>query len=153
MLTSLDCIEGATVVDLFAGSGAMGIESLSRGASRVVLVEASAEAVAVIRENLDVLGDEKSRATVVRSDALRYVAEAPSFDVALADPPYAYDHWPELMRLLVRRVGLLVAETGSPWEPGPGWETVKVKKYGGTVVSIAQPVIPVSVPRAEEGDI
>lgn len=153
MLTSLDCIEGATVVDLFAGSGAMGIESLSRGASQVVLVEASAEAVDVIRENLEVLGDDKVRATVVRSDALRYVADAPLFEVALADPPYAYDKWPELMALLSRRVGLLVAETGNLWDPGPGWETVKVKKYGGTVVSIAQPVIPVSVPRAEEGDI
>ncbi len=153
MLTSLDCIEGATVVDLFAGSGAMGIESLSRGASRVVLVDASAEAVAVMGQNLEVLGEDRARATVVRSDVLRYLADAPPFDVALADPPYAYDRWPELMALLVRRAGLVVAETGNPWDPGPGWETVKVKKYGGTVVSIAQPVVPVPVPRAEEGDI
>ena len=151
MLTSMDCIEGATVLDLFAGSGAMGIESLSRGATRAVMVDSSAEAVAVIRENLSVLGEGRDLATVVRSDVLRFLAHAPRFDVALVDPPYTYDHWPELLDLLAGRIDLVVAETGSPLEPGSGWETVKVKRYGGTVVSIAQPVSPVSVPSAEEG--
>ncbi|HET9075529.1 MAG TPA: 16S rRNA (guanine(966)-N(2))-methyltransferase RsmD [Acidimicrobiales bacterium] len=153
MLTSLDRIEGSTVLDLFAGSGALGIESLSRGAARAVFVDSSAEAVAAIRENLAVLGPDQDKATVVRSDALRFLAGAPGFDLVLADPPYSYDRWPELLDLLVGGTGLLVAETGSPWEPGPGWETVKVKKYGGTVVSIAQPAVPVSVPPAEEGEI
>ena len=138
---------------MFAGSGALGIESLSRGAAQAVFVDSSAEAVAAVRENLAVLGPGGAQATVVRSDALRFLAGAPRFDLVLADPPYNYDRWPELLRLLAGSAGMLVAETGSPWEPGPGWETVKVKRYGGTVVSIAQPVVPVPVPPAQEGEI
>lgn len=153
MLTSLDRIEGASVLDLFAGSGALGIECLSRGADRAVLVDSNPEAVSVIRQNLEVLGPDAARATVVRADALRYLAGAPRFDLVLADPPYGFEGWPELLGLLVGRCGLLVAETGSPMDPGPGWETVKVKSYGGTVVCIAQPVISASVPRAEEGEL
>ena len=153
MLTSLDRVEGATVLDLYAGSGALGIESLSRGAAGVVFVDSSPEAVETIRHNLGVLGPERTRAEVVRSDVLRYVADAPRFDLVLADPPYSFDRWPELLGLLVGRTDLLVAETGSPMDPGPGWETVKVKRYGGTVVCIAQPVIHASVPPAEEGEL
>jgi 16S rRNA (guanine966-N2)-methyltransferase len=153
MLTSLDRIEGARVLDLFAGSGALGIESLSRGAAEAVFVDSSPEAVAAVRANLGVLGAASARAAVVRSEALRYLSGASRFDLVLADPPYSYDRWPELLAALAGVAGLLVAETGSAWEPGPGWETVKVKKYGGTVVSIAQPVVPVSVPPAEEGEI
>ena len=153
MLTSLDRIDGAAVLDLFAGSGALGIECLSRGAESAVLVDSSPDAVAAIRHNLGVLGPDRDRATVVRSDALRYLADAPRFDLVLADPPYDFGRWPELLGLLAVRSGLLVAETGSPLDPGPGWETVKVKRYGGTVVCIAQPVIPVSVPHAEEGEL
>lgn len=152
MLNSMDCVEGATVVDLFAGSGALGIESLSRGAAGAVMVDSSADAVAAIRENLSVLGEARDRATVVRSDVMRYLAGAPTFDLALVDPPYAYGHWPELLGLLAERAALVVAETRSPLDMGPGWETVKVKRYGGTVVCIAQPVNPVSVPSAEEGE-
>lgn len=153
MLTSVDAVEGATVLDLYAGSGALGIESLSRGASSAVLVDSSAEAISTIRGNLAVLGEDGSRARVVRADAIQFLAGTHRFDVVLADPPYGFDRWPELLDLLVSRAGLLVAETGAPWEPGQGWETVKVRKYGGTVVSIAQPVVPVSVPGAEEGEI
>lgn len=151
MLTSMDAIEGATVLDLFSGSGALGIESVSRGAERAVLVDREPDAVAAIRDNVAVLGEESGRCAVVRSDALRYAAAAPRFDVVLADPPYEFDRWPELLDHLVGRTGLLVAETGGTWSPGPGWETVKVKSYGGTVVSVAQPAAPVPVPPAEEG--
>ncbi len=152
MLTSLDRVEGATVLDLYAGSGALGIECLSRGAAEAVFVDSSPDAVEAIRDNLEVLGADRERARVVRSDALRYLAHAPRFDLVLADPPYRFDRWEELLGLLVGRTQLLVAETGEPMEPGPGWETVKVKRYGGTVVCIAQPVISASVPRAEEGE-
>lgn len=146
MLSSLDRIEGATVLDLFAGSGALGIEALSRGAESAVLVERDGAAVATIRRNLQVLEDDASRATVVPADVLGYVARAPRFDLVLADPPYEFDGWTELLAELVGRAGLLVAETGwergtSPWSPGPGWETVKVKRYGGTVVTIAEPEV------------
>ncbi len=159
MLPSMDVIEGATVLDLFAGSGALGIECLSRGAESAVLVDQHPDAVATIQRNLHVLGDTASRATVVRSDALAYVATAPRVDLVLADPPYDFDRWDELLERLRPRAGMLVAETGwekggSLWAPGPGWETVKVKRYGGTVVAIAKP-IPVSpgTVAAEEGQI
>lgn len=155
ILASLDRLDGSDVLDLFAGSGALGIESVSRGAARAVLVDSGAEAVETIRANLDVLGAHRSRATVVRADVLRYLSSEPGpgpFDVVFADPPYAYDRWPELLERLAPRAALLVAETGSPWEPGPGWETVKVKRYGGTVVSIVQPVLRVSALPAREGE-
>jgi 16S rRNA (guanine966-N2)-methyltransferase len=79
----------ARVLDLFAGSGALGLEALSRGAVAVVFVENDPATLRVLRENVRVLGAE-SRSEVVRSDALRYVAglEEGAFDVAVADPPY-----------------------------------------------------------------
>ena len=152
MLESLGGLEGAEVLDLFAGTGALGIEAASRGAGRVVLVDHAADPVAVIRRNVEVLGPDAARCQVVRADALRYAGDAPRFDVVFADPPYDFDRWEGLLERLAPRAGLLVAETGSPWAPGPAWETVKVKTYGGTVVSIARPAVPVSVPRTEEGE-
>ncbi len=144
ILASMDAVEGATALDLFAGSGAFGVECLSRGAEAAVLVDHHAEAVAAIRQNLEVLGDDAERATVVRMDALAYARSAPPFDLVFADPPYRYTGWASLLEALAGRTGLLVAETGwdgaTPgWAPGPGWETVKVRRYGGTVVSIAKP--------------
>jgi 16S rRNA (guanine966-N2)-methyltransferase len=141
MLSSMDRLEDSAVLDLFAGSGALGIECLSRGARSAVMVDHAPEAVAAIRQNLAVLGPGGEKATVLRSDALAYASGAPFFDLVLADPPYGFERWNELLERLVSRTGLLVAETSaSPWSPGDGWETVKVKRYGGTVVSIAQPV-------------
>ncbi|MDE3205131.1 MAG: 16S rRNA (guanine(966)-N(2))-methyltransferase RsmD [Acidobacteriota bacterium] len=147
ILSSMDEVEGASVLDLFAGSGAMGVECLSRGADSAVLVERHPAAVEAIKRNLQVLGDDAARATVVRADALEYVRRAPDFDLVFADPPYRFDAWPQLLEALAGRCRLLVAETGwegatTPWSPGPGWQTVKARRYGGTLVSIAKPEIP-----------
>lgn len=157
MLSSMDVIEGAAVLDLFAGSGALGIECLSRGADSAVLVDRHAAAVATIRRNLEVLGEQAGRAKVVRSDAISYAATAPPFDLVLADPPYDFTQWDDLLELLHSRVGVLVAETGfekgdSPWSPGSRWETVKVRRYGGTLVTIIKPIpAPPCTAAAEEG--
>jgi 16S rRNA (guanine966-N2)-methyltransferase len=142
MLTSMDAVEGAAVLDLFAGSGALGIEALSRGAARATFVDQDRAAVAAIRANLLMVGDAAERAAVVCTDALRYAAAADTqpVDLTFADPPYRFDAWAGLLGALAARTGLLVAETGAEWDPGPGWETVKVKRYGGTVVTVAQPV-------------
>ncbi len=80
------------VLDLCAGSGALGIESLSRGASEATFVERNQGTIAIIRQNLKSLGAEDF-ATVIRGDAVKFVAniDAYSFDVAFADPPYADD--------------------------------------------------------------
>jgi 16S rRNA (guanine966-N2)-methyltransferase len=84
-------LDGARVLDLFAGSGAGAIEALSRGAASAVLVERDARAARVIGENLRRAGVE-DRATIVRRDAIAWLADAahaePGFDVVLMDPPY-----------------------------------------------------------------
>lgn len=84
-----DRVPGARVLDLFAGSGALGLEALSRGAEHAVFVENAPSALRALRANLDVL-DAGPRAEVVRADALRYVSglDAGAFDLAFADPPY-----------------------------------------------------------------
>ena len=88
-----DRIEGARVLDLFAGSGALGLEALSRGASHACFVESNRRVVAVLRANIERLGA-SGRATVRPVDAFRVVEEATkdrtrAWDIVLADPPYA----------------------------------------------------------------
>ncbi len=80
-------VEGATVLDLFAGSGALGLEALSRGARTATFVDLNQRSVAAIRANIAALGL-ADRAVVVRQDALRFVTRPVRFDLALADPPY-----------------------------------------------------------------
>jgi 16S rRNA (guanine966-N2)-methyltransferase len=82
-------VQGARVLDLFAGSGALGLEALSRGAAEATFVDSAAASVAAVRANLEALGGE---AEVRRSDALRFVraaaGEAQHYDLVLLDPPY-----------------------------------------------------------------
>ena len=83
-------IAGATVADLFAGTGALGLEALSRGAARVDFVDTEPAALALLQSNLTLLGALPSEAVLHRADAFR-VAEAHAaapWDLAFADPPY-----------------------------------------------------------------
>jgi 16S rRNA (guanine966-N2)-methyltransferase len=82
-------LPGARVLDLFAGSGALGLEALSRGAEHAVFVETAPAAVRALEANIGALGA-APRTALVRRDALRFAAalEAGSFDLAFADPPY-----------------------------------------------------------------
>jgi len=85
-------LDGARVLDLFAGSGAGGIEALSRGASAAVFVEKDQGAAAVIDANLRAAGLAGPTATVIRWDVVRWLGEANAeveFDLVLVDPPYA----------------------------------------------------------------
>lgn len=95
---------GARAVDLFAGSGALGIEALSRGAREVHFVESDRRAAEVIRRNLREL-DLEGRGTVVRRDCFRFLADRfpdrEPYDLALADPPYDGDAAVRLVRALV----------------------------------------------------
>jgi 16S rRNA (guanine966-N2)-methyltransferase len=140
MLESLDALAAAEVWDLFAGSGALGIEALSRGATRVSFVDTDAEARACIRANLVTTGFGPDRASVVGADVTRWVAAASTpADLVLADPPYSFAAWPALLGALGDRAGLVVAETGAPLELPAGWAAVRVKRYGSTVVTIGRP--------------
>ena len=132
MLNSLDAIDGATVVDLFAGSGAMGIEALSRGAARAVFVESDAAAIRVIDANLEATGL-SDRAAVRRADAATF---SEAVDVAFIDPPYAFDAWPALLDGLDARFAVI--ESDREVEAGAKWLVNKARRYGGTVVTLVQ---------------
>jgi 16S rRNA (guanine966-N2)-methyltransferase len=127
----------ADVLDLFAGSGAMGIEALSRGAARVTFVDSDVHARRAIEANLASCRLAEV-AAVVASPVERFVAEASDrrWDLALLDPPYDYDGWPEL--LLDLPADLAVLESSHEVEPPFGWEVVRTKRYGRTYVVIAQ---------------
>lgn len=137
-LASMGALEESEVLDLFAGSGALGIEALSRGAAAATFVDHDVEALAVVRANLVTAGVE-ARARVVRSDALRFLAGGPGpFDLALVDPPYRLDDdtWSEVTANLDATVAVL--ESDRPIEPGPRWNATRVKRYGTTVVTVAR---------------
>lgn len=141
ILTSMDVIQGAAVVDLFAGTGALGIEALSRGASRATFVDAAPAAIATIKANLAVVKD--APASVVRADAVRWLAGQarptgrPPFDVAFVDPPYAWDGWEPLLAALRGRAAVVVAETGRDLDPGSEWEVARSRWYGTTLITVA----------------
>ena len=77
-------LEGARVLDLFAGTGQLGIEALSRGAAEAVFVDGSSAAVKIVRENLKLCGFE---ARVLQGDAIGYLPSLGRFDVVFLDPP------------------------------------------------------------------
>jgi 16S rRNA (guanine966-N2)-methyltransferase len=93
-------LPGARVLDLFAGSGALGLEALSRGATHATFVELAPASLEALRGNIDALGVGE-RATVRRGDALRFVQglDAGAYDVAFADPPYNVDAADRLVAL------------------------------------------------------
>lgn len=135
VLASLGGVDDATAADLFAGTGAMGIEALSRGARHATFVERDGTVAALVGRNLDATGL-TDRATVLRADVLRWVETAGPFDLAFADPPYAFDEWPRLLERLDAR--LLVAESDRVVDLGPRWRVLRTKQYGSTVVLVAE---------------
>jgi N6-adenine-specific methylase len=127
---------GARVLDLFAGSGALGLEALSRGAEVVDFVESSPRSLATLRANADLLGA-GAAAVIHRADAMRFAAglSAHAYDVAFADPPYDLGLATKLAELWIATpfseifgIEHRVNET----LPGDG----ERRKYGGTVVTI-----------------
>ncbi len=131
-------VDDADVLDLFAGSGAMGLEALSRGAASATFVESDRDACRVINANLDKL---KLNATVLCQDALRALAgERRTYDLVLCDPPYDYDHArlaPYLKRLLTED-GVLVYESAGREDPPelPGLEVRTSRRYGSARLTL-----------------
>ncbi len=179
MVTAAADLGDAAVVDLFAGSGALGIEALSRGAATATFVESDRRAVDTIKANLATLAMVGPWARVVRGDALRWAASASALSVpgdgtsavavpgdgtsalsvpgdgivlALADPPYQFARWDELLSSLGGWADLIALESGAAVELGPAWAPVRVRRYGATVVSIARPAhAPATSPRRKGG--
>ena len=130
-------LQGVRVIDLFAGSGAMGLEALSRGAETCLFVESADPALAAIRGNVEAMG---AQGRVLRQDATRLprrpAAEAP-FDLAFLDPPYGRDLGEAALEAL--RAGdwlapeaLAVFERGAGEAAvaGPGWSLLDQRRYG-----------------------
>lgn len=144
-LASLEALDGARVVDLFAGTGAMGIEALSRGAAHCTFVENDRSALEVLGHNITSLGLE-ARCEVVRADA-SIAAVDPAASLVIVDPPYEFREWEALLTRLARErpEALVVAEAGRPVEAPPGWEVLRCKRYGRTTVTFLRvgPVKPV----------
>lgn len=135
-LASLDAIRGARVLDLFAGTGALGIEALSRGAASATFVDADHVAIRTVEANLAATGLGGS-ATVVHADAFRFLDSAAGgdpFDLALLDPPYSFDAWPRLLASLPAR--LAVIESGDHLDVGPPWAALRSRRHGDTVVTL-----------------
>lgn len=138
-LGSLGAVTDATVLDLFAGSGALGIEALSRGAAHATFVDQDRAAVRAITANLEACGF-TAQATVVASPVDRFLAGARDqrWDLALLDPPYEHDHdaWLDLLDRLPAELAVL--ESDREVEPPFGWEVLRSKRYGSTHVVIAE---------------
>jgi 16S rRNA (guanine(966)-N(2))-methyltransferase RsmD len=133
-------VEDAVVLDLFAGSGAMGLEALSRGAARAVFVESNTDASRTIDRNLDRL--RLTGAEVVQRDVARFLAtETRTFDLIFCDPPYDEyaDLEPTLQRHLPRLLGddgLVVVETAAKNEPALPLEQRTSRRYGSARITL-----------------
>jgi 16S rRNA (guanine966-N2)-methyltransferase len=136
-------VEGATVLDLFAGSGAMGLEALSRGAAEAVFVEADRDACRAINRNLDKLG--LRGATVLCQDVVRALrtdaAAGRRYDLVLVDPPY--QRFSSLQNDLIRYLpevldsdGLLVVETAARDEPDLPLARRTSRRYGAARLTL-----------------
>lgn len=140
-------IVGARCLDLCAGTGALGLEALSRGATETVLVEKSAKAIVALRRNVAALGAD--RAIVLQADALDFLrsGECGKFDIVFLDPPFAADMLDKLCRLLEEKAVLTAdarvyleqdrarQETVLP----EGWMVLKSKSSGNVRYSLVKP--------------
>lgn len=152
-------VDGAVVADLFAGSGALGIEALSRGAAHVTFVEHRRDAAAVIASNLVLTGLAEPaspgwgtrrakvpvgaprsgpRHEIICSDVLGSLdrLRGVEVEVAMVDPPYRFTGWRELGGAL--RARLVLAESDRPIELGPRFTLIRHYRYGGTLLFLAR---------------
>lgn len=123
---------GRRCLDLFAGSGALGFEAVSRGADEVVMVESNRQAFRALQENCKKLAS--SNAVLRCEDGPEYVRrDSGRYDVIFLDPPFHSDILPKLLPLLGDRLtedGLVYVESGELFEPGAAWQVVKRAKAG-----------------------
>ena len=129
-----------TVLDLFAGSGALGLETLSRGAEHATFVEQADASLRTLRQNIDLVGAQ-ARSTVVAHDAMRWIEglEPHAVDLALADPPYGRGLAAELLeRFRVSPFALELWVEHRSDEPIPELPGLRSRRYGDTTLSILE---------------
>jgi len=131
-----DRTQGARVLDAFAGTGALGLEALSRGATAVHFMEEAAQALAVLRANVRALGEE-DRAHILRCDVLAAPAAAARADLVFLDPPYGQDLGETAIAALetagwIGEGTLIVLELGAreDFTPPTGFRLVDGRRYG-----------------------
>ncbi len=144
ILSSRINFENLIVLDLFAGTGALGFEALSRGAEKVFFVDNSSRALKVITENAQILGC-VDKIVTINDDALSFIEYADEkFDLIFADPPYMYPHINELVykiweRGLLSDIGFFLIEHGSGILFSPEsvpFEVVTRREFGKTAITI-----------------
>ena len=129
-----DNLPGAKVLDAYAGSGALGIEALSRGAREIVFVEKDTKTCKIIRENLKSLG---LSAEVITSNVVDFAGSV-SFDIVIADPPYDKFEAAEIQHLsnFLKREGVLVLSHPENAPEFTGLELIKSRQYAGARLSV-----------------
>jgi 16S rRNA (guanine966-N2)-methyltransferase len=125
-------LDGLTCLDLFAGSGALGFEALSRGAKRTVMIDRDRQTVEALREAARELG--ATGAEVVAADSIAWLGRgAEKFDVVFVDPPYASDLAAQALAKLGPRLNpgaRVYVESAKPLEPGTPWRETREGKAG-----------------------
>ena len=149
-------LEGAEVLDLFAGTGALGLEAVSRGADLVTLVEQDRQVLDYARQNAEKLGVEE-KCLFIQADAVEYLRqyEGPELDLIMADPPYKLEAMQELPDLSVPLLdvdGVFTLEHSShDWfDEHPNLMTSR--PYGRTIVSLFRPPLPPEDEADSEGE-
>jgi 16S rRNA (guanine966-N2)-methyltransferase len=153
ILDAAGAVAGARVLDLYAGTGALALEALSRGAARATLVESSREALGAIRANVSALGAEATVRVVAADVALagRRLARDGPFDLVLVDPPWAMVDAGHVARALgeliaaglMSETARLVLEHAARSAPPdvPGLDLAQARRYGDTALAIYKTAI------------
>jgi 16S rRNA (guanine966-N2)-methyltransferase len=151
ILDNLVTWEGLRVCDLFAGSGALGIEAVSRGAATVTFVDSDRQSIAILRRNVDAIAPSAEFEVATMPVHAFLSRTASRFGLILADPPYEYGEYAALCSLIAARNalmpgGLLVIEHhGKTALPAmDGWRLADRREYGTTAVSFLEPAPPIS---------
>ena len=129
-----DALDGARLLDLFAGSGALGLEALSRGAGSATFVELNPPSLKALESNIAALGV-SDRVTVHRGDAIRFAQRLPqrAFDIALADPPYTIDYAARLVQLFRGQPFADILSVEHPADIALGGDDTR--RYGDTAIT------------------
>ena len=130
-------VDDLAVVDLFCGSGAMGVEALSRGAASATFVDHDPAALDAVRTNLAAVGLAGEAATVLRAELPAWLERSGRFDLAFCDPPYAFERLGRPCSAGSRPTSRCLESADEIAVP-EGWEVTRSRRYGGTLVTVVR---------------